>query len=107
MKYLKYRWNESPGTPRDNWGGSWWYFEIGPDGYPVRQVEEYDAGFRLRYGPDHSEDEFGTLSYGHELDMDRSADQVLSATEFEAVWSTGHWHNKPTKPGTAAEGRGT
>lgn len=98
MKYLKYRWDENPGAARADWGGSWWYFEIGPDGYPVRHVEEYDAGVRLRYGPDHPEDEFGFLSYGHESDMDRSADQVILAAEFEAVWTAGPWHNKHAEP---------
>jgi hypothetical protein len=106
MTYLKYRWDESRGDAHDAWGGSWWYFEIGPDGYLVRQVEEYDAGVRLRYGPDHQEDEFGGLGYGHEEDMDRSADQVLSAAEFEAVWTTGPWHNKHAEPGAAADGGG-
>jgi hypothetical protein len=93
MRYLKYRWDENRGDAHADWGGSWWYFEIGPDGYPVRQVEVYDAGVRIRYGPDHPEDEFGFLSYEHESDMDRSADQELSATEFEAVWGLGPWHN--------------
>ena len=94
MKYLKYRWDDRRGDAHDDWGGSWWYFEVGPDGYPARHVEVYDSGVRLRYGPDHPEDEFGFLSHGHESDMDRSADQELSAAEFVAIWARGPWRNE-------------
>jgi hypothetical protein len=104
MQYLKFQWDESRGDEHSDWGASWWYFEIGADGYPVRQIELYDAGVRLRYGPDHLEDEFGGLSYGHESEMDRSADQVLSADEFEAVWATGPWHNEQS---ASARGAGS
>lgn len=31
------------------------------DGWPVRQVEAYDAGRVLRYGPNHPEDRYGGL----------------------------------------------
>jgi len=103
MRYLKYRWHESEGVACDGRGGSWWYFEIGPDGYPVRHVEGYDSGVRPRYGPAHPEDEFGFLSYGHESDMDRSADQVLSAAAFESVWTAGPWHNKQAEPAAAVD----
>ena len=93
MKFFKYRWHEDRGDEHAAWGESWWYFEIGADGYPVRQVEEYDSGIRLRYGPEHQEDEFGCLGYANVSDMDRPPDQELSAAEFEAVWTTGPWHN--------------
>ncbi len=93
MRFFKYRWDEDRGDEHAEWGGSWWYFEIGPDGYPVRQVEEYDSGIRLRYGPDHQEDDFGFLGYPNVSDMDRPPDLELSAAEFEAVWTAGLWHN--------------
>jgi hypothetical protein len=101
MKHLKYRWDECRGDTYDDWGRSWWYFEIGPDGYMVRQIEVYDSEVRLRYGPDHAEDEFGFLGYVHETDLDRSAYQLLSAAEFEAEWATGPWHNLDAKRGAA------
>jgi hypothetical protein len=96
VHHLKYRWEEDRGDEQASWGGSWWYFEISDDGYPCRQVEEYDSGVRLRYSAEHREDRFGGLGYGHESDMDRSADDVLSAEEFEEVWRQGPWYNAPT-----------
>jgi hypothetical protein len=96
MRYLKYRWDENRGDEHADWGASWWYFEIGPDGYPMRQVEVYDSGVQLRYSVQHAEDEFGALSISHESDMDRRADQELSAEEFEKVWAAGPWHNART-----------
>lgn len=94
MNYRKYRWNESRGDAYSAWGASWWYFEIGPGGYPIRQIEIYDAGVRLRYGPDHSDDQFGGLGDGHASEWDRPADQELSAAEFEEQWSRGPWRNE-------------
>lgn len=96
MRHLKYRWDEDRGDEHADWGGSWWYFEIGDDGYPSRQVEEYDRGVRLRYCFEHREDRFGGLGYGHESAMDRPPDKVLSAEEFEAVWRRDPWYNDPT-----------
>ena len=94
MRYTKFRWDEDRGDQFAAWGGSWWYFETGPDGYVTRQVEVYDSGVRLRYDADHRDDEFGGLSQGHESKLDRSADQELSAAEFQAVWVQGPWHNE-------------
>ncbi len=97
MQYLKYRWNEDRGDEHAEWGGSWWYFEIGSDGYPVRQIEEYDSGVRLRYGPDHEEDKFGGLGTAQVSECDQLANQELSATEFEELWAAGPWHNQSTR----------
>jgi hypothetical protein len=88
MKYMKYRWDEDRGDEYASWGCSWWYFEIGPDGYPVRHVEIYDSGMKLRYGPDQTEDQYGGLAAGHESEMDHQWDEPLSAEEFEAVWQS-------------------
>jgi hypothetical protein len=88
MTCFKYRWDEDRGDEHADWGGSWWYFEIGPDGYVTRQVEIYDSGVRLQYGPSHIEDEFGGLSCCHEQDIDRSTSQPLTAEEFESVWQS-------------------
>ena len=86
MTYLKYRWNETRGDEHARWGGSWWYFEFGPDGYPVRQVEVYDGGVRLRYGPDRPEDEFGGLGCGRQQDMEPEGAETMTAEQFEKVW---------------------
>jgi hypothetical protein len=76
MQYTKFRWDEDRGDRYSVWGGSWWYFETGPDGDVTRQVEVYDSGIRLHYSPAHREDNFGELSQGHDSELDRSADQV-------------------------------
>jgi hypothetical protein len=105
LKYAKYRWDENRGDQHAAWGGSWWYFETGSDGYVKRQVEIYDSGIRLRYGPRHLEDKFGGLSQGNESELDRAPDQKLSAEEFEAEWAQGPWHNEgKSEPGATADG---
>jgi hypothetical protein len=61
LRWFRRRWEESRGDGFASWGAATYFFEVGPDGRPVRQVEVYDAGPTLRYGPDHPEDEFGQL----------------------------------------------
>jgi hypothetical protein len=93
MHYLKYRWDELRGDEHADWGGSWWYFEVGTDGYPRRQIEQYDNGVVLRYGPERPEDDFGSLSSSGVADWDRSADQEIAAQDFEAVWKAAELAN--------------
>jgi hypothetical protein len=62
---------------------------VGTDGYPQRQIEQYDKGVVLRYGPEHPEDDFGFLTPSRVADWDRPADQEISAEDFEAVWKAG------------------
>jgi hypothetical protein len=93
MQYFKFRWNETPGGDRAHWGNSWWYFEVRFDGYVARQIELYDTGPRLRYGPGHDEDQFGGLSISKVEGADLAATQESSEAEFEAVWQAGGWSN--------------
>src|SRR5262245_42094996 len=93
MRYAKFRWDEDRGDQYSAWGGSWWYFETGADGYVRRQIEVYDSGVQVRYGPDHQDDEYGGLSEVHHSELDRPADQELSAAEFESLWKKGPWRN--------------
>jgi hypothetical protein len=51
--WYRRRWEESRGDADDAWGGSTWYFEVGDDGTPIRQIEIYDLGPTFRYGPGH------------------------------------------------------
>lgn len=44
MRYYRRRWNETRGDAFSSWGGATYYFEVGEDGWPTRQVEVYDAG---------------------------------------------------------------
>lgn len=55
-RFYRRRWAENRGDEFAGWGHSVWYFEVGDDGWPVRQAETYDAGRVLRYGPNHSEE---------------------------------------------------
>jgi hypothetical protein len=88
VTYLKCRWSEDRGDQHAGWGCSWWYFEFGPDGYITRQVEIYDSGVRLRYGPNHMVDMYGKLGEGRLQDMDMPETEVLTAEEFEAAWQS-------------------
>ena len=31
MRYFKFHWEESRGDAYDDWGASWWYFEVADD----------------------------------------------------------------------------
>lgn len=83
--YVKRRWNESRGDEFDSWGKSWWYFEVEIDGAVVRQIEQYDAGIVLKYGPTHSEDNYGFLSY-QPLDMTEPEWESVEQAEFQRIW---------------------
>jgi len=85
-QYYKRPWNDDRGDDYSHWGASVWFFEVGEDGFPVRQLEVYESGVILRYGPDHPEDEFGMLSLVS-LDAVEFSPFVISATEFEAAWN--------------------
>lgn len=57
-----------------------------PKARPTRQIEIYDAGPTLRYGPDHTEDDCGQLS---QATLDGPEDWTpwgISREEFEAAW---------------------
>jgi hypothetical protein len=88
--HLKCRWEENRGDQHADWGCSWWYFEFGADGAIIRQVEIYDSGVRLRYGPDHLSDGFGKLGEGRLQDMDMPGAEVMTADEFEVLWNSSH-----------------
>ena len=86
-RFYRRRWAENRGDEFDSWGHSLWYFETDGEGWPVRQVEVYDAGRVLRYGPGHDEDRYGGLGQASLYDSaeDWSAFEITD-TEFERVW---------------------
>jgi hypothetical protein len=51
-RFYRRPWDQTRGDDFDSWGRSVWYFETSNDGWPVRQIEVYDGGRVLRYGPD-------------------------------------------------------
>ncbi|SDT78837.1 hypothetical protein [Actinoplanes derwentensis] len=86
-RFYRRRWDETRGDEFDGWGHSDWYFEVGDDGWPVRQVEVYDTGRVLRYGPDHQEDRYGGLGEASLYDSgDDWSDFEIAEVEFERVW---------------------
>jgi hypothetical protein len=87
MRYFKRRWDESRGDEYDSWGASTWYFEVGDDGYAVRQLERYDHGEILKYDETHLDDEFGGLGE-KALELDDFAPFEIDRQEFESVWSS-------------------
>ncbi|WP_169952787.1 hypothetical protein [Microbispora sp. H11081] len=88
-QFYRRRWDESRGDEFDDWGHSVWYFEVDDDGCPVRQVEVYDAGPVLRYGPEHKEDRYGGLGQASLFDPDEDWKQfVITRDMFERVWES-------------------
>ena len=51
-RYFKRPWTESRGDQFDKWGYANYFFEVDANGYAIRQIEDYDKGPTLRYGPD-------------------------------------------------------
>ncbi len=86
MRYYGRRWNETCGDAFSSWGGATYYFEVGEDGWPTRQVEEYDAGPVLRYGPDRVEDEYGQLGEARLDELEDWAPWEVSQDDFEKAW---------------------
>ncbi len=90
--YFKRRWDETRGDQHDAWGTSVWYFEVGPDGYAVRQIEEYASGVLLKYSETEMEDEYGFLA-DQPIDIDEGDWEGITRAEFESAW-----HKQGLKP---------
>jgi hypothetical protein len=88
MRYFKAHWNECRGDTHDDWGTSWWYFEVADDGNVERQVEQYANGTCLTYDRDHIEDQYGGLAEKPLDPDDLKQFQLFSAVEFETIWSS-------------------
>jgi hypothetical protein len=87
-RWFMRRWQESRGDQFESWGAATYYFEVGAGGSPTRQIEVYDNGPTLRYGPDHPEDEYGQLGQAR-LDEDEDwSPWAIAAEDFENAWST-------------------
>jgi hypothetical protein len=87
-QFYKRRWEESRGDQHDVWGASTWYFEVDEDNHPIRQVEIYDKGPTLRYGPEHDEDQYGFLSYARFDDIGDWLSWTIPEAEFELAWAS-------------------
>jgi hypothetical protein len=87
-RWFKRRWDESRGDKFDSWGAATWFVEVGDDGWPLRQVEVYDDGPVLRYGPNRTEDDYGGLGAARLEAVEDWTRWVISAAEFEEAWSS-------------------
>jgi hypothetical protein len=88
-RFFRRPWDESRGDDFDGWGHSVWYFEVGEDGWLIRQIEAYDSGPVLRYGPGHEEDEYGCLGQASLDDSEGDWSRYTIAPDsFEHVWDS-------------------
>ncbi len=88
-RWFKRRWNESRGDAFDVCGPATYYFEVDGAGWPIRQVEVYDAGPILRYGPGHEDDEYGQLGAARLDDGEDWSAWAIPSDAFERVWMSG------------------
>jgi hypothetical protein len=87
-RFYRRRWDETRGDEFDDWGCSVWYFEVADDGWPVRQVEVYDAGRVLRYGLGHEDDRYGIIGQASLYDSGEDwSDFEITEADFERAWA--------------------
>jgi hypothetical protein len=86
VRYFRRHSDESRGDNRNDWGGATYYFEVGDDLFTVRQIEVYDSGAILRYGPGHPENADGSLNT-EQFDLLDFASFEIAAASFEDAWS--------------------
>jgi hypothetical protein len=85
-EYFKRSWDETRGDEFDSWGSSVWYFELDQEGYPVRQIELYENGNRLKYDSEKSFDDYGGLG-DQALDLKEFQKYRIQEEEFETEWN--------------------
>lgn len=84
-KYYKRNWEESRGDEFDSWGKATFYFEVNSDGYPVKQIELYENGNRLKYHSNKMFDDYGRLG-DQSLDTDDFEPFEIDEAEFLKEW---------------------
>ena len=82
-RWFRRRWDESRGDENASWGPSTWFFEVGAEGWPIRQIEVYDNGPTLRYGPDHWEDQYGGLGQARLDELEDWTPWTITNEDFE------------------------
>jgi hypothetical protein len=86
MPHYRRAWNETRADEHDSWGRSVWWFETDGDGSVTRQIEVYEQGPTVRYGPGRERDEIGMLA-DQPLDLEEFAEFEVSQTDFETAWA--------------------
>jgi len=83
--YFKREWNELRGDDNDAWGTSTFYIEVTKDGLPIRQIEVYKNGNRLKYDSNKKFDDYGGLG-DQPIDLDEFSEFKVSNEVFEQEW---------------------
>lgn len=86
-RYFRRHWDQSRGDQFDALGAATYYFEVGEDGWPFRQIEVYDSGPVLRYGPNRPEEEFGGLGKAQLDDVEDWSSWATTEEMFDEAWS--------------------
>lgn len=71
------------------WGKFIRYIEFAGDGFPSRQVDEFENGYLARYDREHWSDQFGTLAdfkYGKTWRKHWGKPHFITREEFELKW---------------------
>ncbi|PWJ33117.1 hypothetical protein [Sediminitomix flava] len=84
-RYFKRKWDETRGDEFDSWGTSIWYFEVGTDGYSIKQIELYENGNRLKYDSERRFDGYGGLG-DQALELDEFKNFEIDKSEFYDEW---------------------
>ena len=88
MNYYKRHWDETTGDDlTDSWGTSTYYFEIGADNYPTRQIQVFENGKALKYHDNYTDDNYGGLG-DQPLDIEEFEEFKIDQSEFEKIWTT-------------------
>jgi hypothetical protein len=83
-RYFKRLWSETVTRFNRDWTTTeWYYFEVGDDNYPTRQILVADDGKVYKYNDRHREDDWGGLS---EVALAVDDYVVIDRDEFDALW---------------------
>ena len=83
--YYKRYWDDDSGGQCAGWGGSYFLFEVHPDGCVSRQIQYFDNGELLLYDETRDEDDFGGRSTVA-LDAGEYAPFTIDRPEFVKMW---------------------
>jgi translation initiation factor IF-1 len=84
-QYYKRYWDEDSGGLCSGWGGSHLLFEVHPDGWVARQIQQFDNGELLLYDETCNEDDFGGRST-IPLDANEYRPYSIGRSEFVSSW---------------------
>ena len=98
MGLRHHRTNETlpPGGAHAGWGAPTSYYEVGKDGWTVRQLDVYPHGPTIRYDEDHRVGAHGFLADQPIEPTSIPPSDICSAEEFERAWLQGRYDDQPS-----------